>query len=142
MANIGTTRSTRQAAVPGHTAAAVKRHPSPTAPNRTLANRPSAAGTKSIARTTPNPPRGNATVSRALAELAAAGKLTGQRSEKISARVDPGVMQAAAARLGLRRDDVSAVVNAALAVAAAPDRFKTWLRTTEDTLPDDFELAI
>jgi hypothetical protein len=88
------------------------------------------------------PAPGNTTVRRALAELAAAGKLTGQHSEKISARVDPGVMEAAAAQLGLSRDDVSAVVNAALAVAAAPDRFKTWLRTTDDTLPDGFELAI
>jgi hypothetical protein len=33
-------------------------------------------------------------------------------------------------------------VNASLALAAAPDRFKTWLRETKDTLPDDFELAV
>lgn len=81
-------------------------------------------------------------VARAISELAETGRLTGARSEKISARVDPGVMEAAAERLGLRRTDVSDVVNAALALAAAPDRFKTWLRTTEDTLPDDFELAV
>lgn len=86
--------------------------------------------------------RGAGPIARAMSELAATGKLTGSRSEKISARVDPGVMKAAAERLGLEKTDVSDVVNAALALAAAPDRFKAWLGTTEDRLPDDFELAV
>jgi hypothetical protein len=86
--------------------------------------------------------RRNPDVARALAELASASRITGTRSEKISARVDPGVLGAAAERLGLDKRDVSDVVNASLAVAAAPDRFKAWLRDTGDTLPDDFELAI
>jgi len=55
-------------------------------------------------------------------------------------RVDPGVMRAAAARLGLTNP--SDVVNASLAVAAAPDRFKAWWAETHATLPDDFELAV
>lgn len=78
-------------------------------------------------------------IARALEELALAGQLTGAQSERISVRVDPGVMTAAAARLGLDRGNISEVVNAALALAAAPDRFKAWLRDTPDTLPDDFE---
>jgi hypothetical protein len=86
--------------------------------------------------------RGNPGVARAVAELAAAGKISGVRSEKISARVDPGMLKAAAESLGVRSGEVSDVVNAALAVAAAPDQFKAWLAGTRDTLPDDFELAV
>jgi hypothetical protein len=81
-------------------------------------------------------------VARALAELASANRIAGVRSEKISARVDPGVLGAAAERLGLDKRDVSEVVNASLAIAAAPDRFKAWLRNTGDSLPDDFKLAV
>src|SRR5271165_331236 len=79
-------------------------------------------------------------VAAALAELRLAGAVTGARSEKISVRVDPGVMRAAGARLGLTSP--SDVVNASLAVAAAPDRFKAWWAETSATLPDDFELAV
>jgi len=79
-------------------------------------------------------------VAAALAELRLAGAVTGTRSQKISVRVDPGVMRAAAARLGLTNP--SDVVNASLAVAAAPDRFKAWWTGTHTTLPDDFELAV
>jgi hypothetical protein len=76
----------------------------------------------------------------ALAELRLAGTLTGARSQRISVRVDPGVMRAAAARLGLTNP--SDVVNASLAVTAAPDRFKAWWAEAEAALPDDFDLAI
>ena len=79
-------------------------------------------------------------VAAALAELRLAGAVTGARSQRISVRVDPGVMRAAAARLGLTNP--SDVVNASLAVAAAPDRFKAWWAETHATLPDDFELAV
>jgi hypothetical protein len=79
-------------------------------------------------------------VAAALAELRLAGAVTGTRSQRISVRVDPGVMRAAGARLGLTNP--SDVVNASLAVAAAPDRFKAWWAETPATLPDDFELAI
>lgn len=79
---------------------------------------------------------------RALAELTAEGKLSGVRSDKISARVDPGVLAAAAEQLGFAASEVSDVVNASLALAAAPDRFKAWLRSGGDKIPDEFELAI
>ena len=79
-------------------------------------------------------------VAAALAELRLAGAVTGTRSRRISVRVDPGVMRAAAERLGLTNP--SDVVNASLAVAAAPDRFKAWWAETHATLPDDFELAV
>jgi hypothetical protein len=79
-------------------------------------------------------------VAAALAELRLAGAVTGSRSQRISVRVDPGVMGAAAARLGLTNP--SDVVNASLAVAAAPDRFKAWWAETHAKLPDDFELAV
>jgi hypothetical protein len=81
-------------------------------------------------------------VGRALDALAAEGKATGARSAKISVRVDPGVFAASAATLGIPDTQVSEVVTAALALAAAPDRFKLWLLTERGTLPDDFELAI
>lgn len=81
-------------------------------------------------------------VARAMAQLAAAERVAGKRSAKISVRVDPGVLSAAAERLGLDARDVSEVVNASLAVAAAPDRFNEWLRDPGGTLSDDFELAI
>jgi hypothetical protein len=79
-------------------------------------------------------------IAAALAELKLAGALTGTRSQRISVRVDPGVMRAAAARLGLTNP--SDVVNASLAVAAAPNRFKAWWAEARATLPDDFELAV
>jgi hypothetical protein len=79
---------------------------------------------------------------RSLAELAAEGKVSGVRSDKISARVDPGILAAAAERLGFAEGEVSDVVNASLALAAAPDRFKEWLRSGGDQIPGDFELAI
>ena len=79
-------------------------------------------------------------VAEALAEMKAAGAVTGTRSQRISVRVDPGVMRAAAVRLGLTNP--SDVVNASLAVAAAPDQFKAWWAAAEATLPGDFELAV
>jgi len=39
-------------------------------------------------------------------------------------------------------DNPTEVVNAALALAAAPNRFRIWLATTNDRLPDDFELPV
>lgn len=79
-------------------------------------------------------------VARALAELLARGAVAGLRSQEVSARVDPGLMAAAKQRFGLASE--ADVINASLAVAAAPDRFKAWLRDTPDTLTDDFELAV
>ncbi len=79
-------------------------------------------------------------VARAVAEPVARGAVTGMRSKKISTRVDPGLMTAAKQRFGLASE--ADVINASLAVAAAPDQFKAWLRDTQDTLTDDFELAV
>lgn len=76
----------------------------------------------------------------ALRTLEASGVITGASSRKLSVRIDPGVMDAAAKQLGLANP--SDVVNASLALAAAPDRFKVWLRESTDVLPDDFELAV
>lgn len=81
-------------------------------------------------------------IRQALEKLAAQGKIAGVRSSRISARVDPGVFAAAAAQLGMAEDQVSDVINASLALTAAPDRFKLWLRDSRGTLPDDFELPI
>ncbi|HKT17387.1 MAG TPA: tape measure protein [Stellaceae bacterium] len=76
----------------------------------------------------------------ALRTLEASGVITGASSRKLSVRIDPGVLDAAAKQLGLANP--SDVVNASLALAAAPDRFKVWLRESTDVLPDDFELAV
>lgn len=76
----------------------------------------------------------------ALRTLEAEGVITGASSRKLSVRIDPGVMDEAAKRLGLA--NAADVVNASLALAAAPDRFKIWLRESKDVLPDDFELAV
>ena len=79
-------------------------------------------------------------LSAAIETLARARVLTDSRSRKLSIRVDPGPFELLAERLGT--DNPTEVINAALALAAAPNRFKTWLMTTEDRLPDDFELPV
>lgn len=77
---------------------------------------------------------------RAAAALEADGRLSGVRSRKLSVRVDPGALEAAAERLGL--DNPSDVVNAAILLAAEPDPFKNWLKNSTDRLPEDFERAL
>ncbi len=79
-------------------------------------------------------------VARAVSFLVHRGVLTGLRSKKVSTRVDPGVMDAAKKRFGLSNE--SDVINASLAMAAAPDRFKAWLQDSQDTVTNDFELAV
>ena len=76
----------------------------------------------------------------ALEELSGTGALTGSRSRRISARVDPGLIEAAKRRTGLEAD--SDVINAALAVLAAGDDFGAWLVSQSTPFPEDFELAI
>ena len=68
--------------------------------------------------------------------LAASGVLIG-RSDKVSARLDQGLLAAAARKLGTR--NTTEVVQAAL---AAPDPFVEWLLSDKDRLPADFELAV
>jgi hypothetical protein len=76
----------------------------------------------------------------ALSTLADDGKLKGVRSERLSARVDPGLIKAARAKTGFRND--SDLVNAALAVIAAPDDFGPWFVSQAGRLPKDFELEL
>jgi hypothetical protein len=76
----------------------------------------------------------------ALSTLAARGKLKGSRTERLSARVDPGLIEAARAKTGLGND--SELVNAALAVLAAPDDFGPWFAAQAGRLPKDFELEL
>jgi hypothetical protein len=76
----------------------------------------------------------------ALAELEHAGALAGTRSKKLSMRVDPGLIEAARKRTGLRSN--SDLINAALAVIAAGDDFGAWLGQQAGRLPEDFELAL
>jgi len=76
----------------------------------------------------------------AIAELERSGALAGTRSQKLSTRVDPGLLAAARRRTGLRTD--SDLVNAALAVIAAGDDFGAWLVAQAGRLPEDFELAL
>lgn len=76
----------------------------------------------------------------ALSALAASGKLRGARTERLSARVDPGLINAARTKTGLKND--SDLINAALAVIAAPDDFGPWFATQAGRLPKDFELEL
>ena len=76
----------------------------------------------------------------ALADLEGSGTLAGARSLKLSTRVDPGLVEAARRRTGLRSD--SDLINAALAVIAAGDDFGAWLVRQAGCLPEDFELDL
>jgi len=82
----------------------------------------------------------SARIEFALSTLAASGKLKGSRTERLSARVDPGLIKAARIKTGLDSD--SELVNAALAVLAAPDDFGPWFAAQAGRLPRDFELEI
>jgi len=76
----------------------------------------------------------------AFVELERSGTLAGARSLKLSTRVDPGLIDAARRRTGLRSD--SDLINAALAIIAAGDDFGAWLVRQAGRLPEDFELAL
>jgi hypothetical protein len=108
----------------------------PTAPLETPARR----------RATPPPPVTDGDpltatrLNHAVLELKQAGVLTGARSQKLSTRVDPGLIEAARHRTGLNRD--SDLINAALAVIAAGDDYGAWLVRQSGRLPEDFELAV
>jgi len=68
------------------------------------------------------------------------GRLAGVRTKRLSARVDPGLVKAARAKTGLEND--SDLINAALAVIAAPDDFGPWFAAQAGRLPKDFELEL
>ncbi|HTW73107.1 MAG TPA: hypothetical protein VME47_24735, partial [Acetobacteraceae bacterium] len=75
----------------------------------------------------------------ALQTLRASGVLT-SRADKVSARIDHGLLQAAARKIG--SNNTTEVMQAALAAFVAPDPFAEWLLSDRDRLPADFELAI
>ncbi|HSK41378.1 MAG TPA: hypothetical protein VK943_16560 [Arenibaculum sp.] len=79
-------------------------------------------------------------VELALSRLRESGRLKGESSKKLSVRVDPGLVSAAAERIGA--DNPTDVINTALALMASPDPFVQWFLTTKDKLPEDFELAV
>ncbi len=101
---------------------------------RRPADRLTAAQSKSI------DPITSARVEFALSTLAASGKLKGSRTERLSARVDPWLIKAARTKTGLKND--SELVNAALAVLAAPDDFGPWFAAQAGRLPKDFALEL
>ncbi len=76
----------------------------------------------------------------ALRALERSGSLKGIRSARLSVRVDPGLVEEARRRTGLKKD--ADLVNAALAVIAASDDFGAWLVSQAGTLGEDFELAV
>jgi hypothetical protein len=82
---------------------------------------------------------GGVQAAEALRQLSGAGVLSGH-AEKISARIDDGLLAAAAHKLGT--ENITQVLQAALAVFVAPDPFVTWFCTETDKLPHDFEPAI
>jgi hypothetical protein len=74
----------------------------------------------------------------ALSTLGAKGVLGKGRSTKVSARLDPGLLEAARAKLGTRSD--TELLTAALAIVAGDDDFGAWLVARGERLPADFEL--
>ena len=72
--------------------------------------------------------------------LESRGVLSGSQSKRLSARVDPGLVEEAKRRSGLQSD--SELVSAALALMAEGDTFGAWLVAQKGSLPDDFELPI
>jgi hypothetical protein len=70
--------------------------------------------------------------------IAKSGRLRGARTRRLSARVDPGLVEAAKAATGIAND--SDLISAALAVIAAPDDFGAWLVSQPHDLPKDFEI--
>jgi hypothetical protein len=77
--------------------------------------------------------------SSALRQLEAEGVLTGQ-TEKVSARIDHGLLLAAARKAG--SDNTTDVIQAALAAFVAPDPFVEWFLSDKDRLPADFERVV
>jgi hypothetical protein len=72
--------------------------------------------------------------------LSESGRLTGRRTRRIGARVDPGLIEAAIERTGIASE--TALLEAALTLLAEPDDFGVWLVSRRGTLDKDFELAL
>lgn len=80
-----------------------------------------------------------ADISAAFRKLQEMGILTG-RTDKVSARIDHGLLAAAARKVGSK--NTTEIIQAALAALVAPDPFVEWFLSDMDRLPADFELAI
>jgi hypothetical protein len=72
--------------------------------------------------------------------LVGSGRLTGRRTRKIGARLDPGLVEAAMQRSGIESE--TALLEAALTLLAEPDDFGVWLVGQRGKLDKDFELAL
>ena len=79
-------------------------------------------------------------IKHALSALKTSGRMSGQRTRRVSARLDPGLLAAAMERTGITSE--TALLEAALAVLAEPDDFGSWLISQRDALDKDFELAL
>jgi hypothetical protein len=106
--------------------------------HNTKTSRPAASPGRKVP-TKHAPKAAAAQTAAALRMLAANGVLAGH-AHKVSARIDHGLLQAAARKLG--STNTTEVVQAALAAFVAPDPFVEWLLSDKDRLPADFELAI
>lgn len=67
------------------------------------------------------------------------GVLSAKPTRKVSARLNPGLMEAARLKLGAASD--TEVLTAALTVLAGGDDFGAWLVSRAGHLPKDFELG-
>jgi hypothetical protein len=80
-----------------------------------------------------------AQITEAFRRLEAGGILTG-RADKVSARIDHGLLIAAARKAG--SDNTTDIMHAALVAFVAPDPFVEWFLSDKDRLPADFERVI
>ena len=78
-------------------------------------------------------------VRHALSFLNAKGLLGRSPSKKVSARLDPGLLEAARAKIGAD-NDTDLISGPALAIAAGDDDYGAWLIAQAGVLPVDFEL--
>lgn len=80
-----------------------------------------------------------AQIAEAFRRLEAGGILSGL-ADKVSARIDHGLLIAAARKAG--SDNTTDIIQAALAAFVAPDPFVEWFLSDKDRFPADFERAI
>ena len=79
-------------------------------------------------------------VNAARDSLRARGVGGGRKGRALSARVDPELLEAAAARLGVTSQ--TEVLNAGLAVLAGADTFGAWLLDQAGTLEADLDVDV
>ena len=79
-------------------------------------------------------------VGAAQSRLKAQGLGTARKGRPVSARVDPDLLAAAAARLGVTSQ--TDVLNAGLAVLAGADTFGGWLMSQAGALDMDLEVDV